>query len=162
MTDEKKQEFVTRITNANRTELIVILYDMFAEYVDEAAEAYNDGGKGNDDSKAALDAASDVLNHLKGDLDFSQDKELCDRLYSIYAYCQELLAKTIYSGSFDSARDAQGLIRPLRDAFDQISETDKSGPMMENVPERVAGYTYGKAGVDETEIGNESNRGFFA
>lgn len=162
MTDEKKQEFVTRITNANRTELIVILYDMFAEYVDEAAAGYENGAKGNDESKASLDKASEVLDHLKSDLDFSQDKDFCGRLYSIYTYCQELLAKTIYTGSMESAREAEKLIQPLREAFDTISSDDRSGPVMENVPERVAGYTYGKAGVDEADLSNESNRGFLA
>ena len=79
MTDEKKQEFVNRITNANRTELIVVLYDMFTEYVNEAAAGYEDGAKGSDDSKASLDKANEVLNHLKSDLDFSQDIVLTPR-----------------------------------------------------------------------------------
>lgn len=162
MTDEKKQEFVNRITNANRTELIVVLYDMFTEYVNEAAAGYEDGAKGSDDSKASLDKANEVLNHLKSDLDFSQDKDFCGRMYSIYSYCQELIAKTIYSGDFSSATEAVNLLKPLRDAFDTISSDDKTGLVMDNVPERVAGYTYGKAGVDEADLSDESNRGYLA
>lgn len=162
MTDEKKQEFVSRITNANRTELIVVLYDMFTEYVDEARAGYEDGKKGDDDSRASFEKASEVLTHLKNDLDFSQDKDFCGRLFSIYSYCQELIAKAIYSGDYSQAQTAVELIKPLRDAFEQIAQGDKSGPMMENVPERVAGYTYGKNGVDEAEVNADSNRGFFA
>ena len=54
------------------------------------------------------------------------------------------------------------LLKPLRDAFDTISSDDKTGPVMDNVPERVAGYTYGKTGVDEADLSDESNRGYLA
>lgn len=161
MTDELKQEFTNRITTANRTELIVVLYDMFEAYVDEAEEGYQNGASGDEAGRAALQKASEVLSHLKSDLDFSQDKALCGRLYSIYTYCQELLSKTIYSGDYDNALTAEKLIKPLRDAFAEIAAEDDSAPMMENVPEMVAGYTYGKAGVDESELNPDSNRGFF-
>lgn len=160
MTDEKKQEFVNRITTANRTELIVVLYDIFDAYADEASAGYENGRKGNDDSRQSLEKASLVLEHLKKDLDFSRDKALCGRLYSIYNYCEELISRAIYTGRYEEVQTARRLISPLREAFAQVAADDKSAPMMENVPEIVAGYTYGKSGVDEAEVGGNSNRGF--
>lgn len=160
MTDELKQQFTNRITHANRSELIVILFDMFEEYAKEAEIGYANGAKGDNDSKAALEHASDVLTHLKNDLDFLHDRELCQRLFSIYTYCQELLSKAIYSGDYASVSEVCGLIKPLRDSFAQVAETDKSGPVMTNVEDRVAGYTYGKTDVNEASSEALSNRGF--
>ena len=39
MTDEKKQEFTLRITSANKTELVEILYEMLLVYIDDANDA---------------------------------------------------------------------------------------------------------------------------
>ena len=39
MTDNLKQEFTRRISVANSTELIVVLYDMVLSYADDAEEA---------------------------------------------------------------------------------------------------------------------------
>ncbi|MBQ1916386.1 MAG: flagellar protein FliS [Lachnospiraceae bacterium] len=160
MTDELKQQFTKRITHANRTELIVILYDMFEQYAKEAEAGFTGAKKGDDASKESLEHASEVLKHLKNDLDFSQDEEFCKTLYSIYTYCQELLSKAVYSGDYETVKEARELIRPIRDSYAQISETDNSEPLMQNVPDTVAGYTYGKTDVNEAEIDPVSNRGF--
>ena len=39
MTSDLKQNFTLRITQANATEMIVILYDILLEYLEEAREA---------------------------------------------------------------------------------------------------------------------------
>ena len=40
MTKELKQEYTLRITQANKTQLITILYEMLLVYVDDARTAY--------------------------------------------------------------------------------------------------------------------------
>ena len=42
MTDQRKKEFSLRITQANKTELIVILYEMYLDYLGEAENAVQD------------------------------------------------------------------------------------------------------------------------
>ena len=160
MTDEMKQQFTKRITHANAVELLVILYDMFDEYAKEAKSGYADGKKGDDASREALEHASDVLKHLKNDLDFSHNEKLVKSLYAIYTYCQELLSKATYNGSYDTVQEARDLIKPLRDSYEQVAKQDNSAPMMQNVPNTVAGLTYGKTDVNETQIEAGSNRGF--
>ena len=39
MTKERKQVYTRRITEANRTQLITIVYELAMEYMDEAIEA---------------------------------------------------------------------------------------------------------------------------
>ena len=48
MTREMKQEFTLRITQANKTQLITILYEMVLLYIDEAQEAREKAGSGGD------------------------------------------------------------------------------------------------------------------
>ena len=43
MDKEKKQEFTVRITNANRSQLVVILYDMILVYIEDAKVFLKDG-----------------------------------------------------------------------------------------------------------------------
>ena len=40
MKKEKKQEFTLRITRANKTQMVVILYDMVLTYLEDAIEAF--------------------------------------------------------------------------------------------------------------------------
>ena len=48
MDKEKKQAYTRRITQANSTEMIVILYDMTLDYINEAAGSL---GSGHDQSE---------------------------------------------------------------------------------------------------------------
>ena len=41
MTKELKQQFTLRISQANKSQLVVILYEMMITYLDEAKEAYD-------------------------------------------------------------------------------------------------------------------------
>ena len=45
MTDELKKEFTLKITRANATELVVILYDMILVYIKEAGEFWEEKNK---------------------------------------------------------------------------------------------------------------------
>ena len=49
MTNEKKQEFTLRVSQANKTEMLVIIYDIFLEYLEDAKKA-----KEKDDKDAIL------------------------------------------------------------------------------------------------------------
>ena len=40
MKKEQKQEFTLRITRANKTQMIVILYDMVLVYLEDSLEAF--------------------------------------------------------------------------------------------------------------------------
>ena len=45
MTTELKQEYTLRITQANKTQLITILYEMVLLYIDEAQDALSEDNK---------------------------------------------------------------------------------------------------------------------
>ena len=50
----------------------------------------------------------------------------------------------------------------LGDAFEQLAEQDKSKPLMGNTQKVIAGITYGKGTLNESLMGNQASRGFWA
>ena len=92
MTNEKKQAFTLRITSANSTELIEILYEMLLEYVDDAKAAIekNDINEIHD----SIRKARGCLRELMESIDFEYD--LAGYFMSLYAYVnKELLLAEI-------------------------------------------------------------------
>ena len=64
-TDELKKEFTLKITRANATELIVILYDMILVYIKEAGEFWEEKDKPDFDLVSAAQRWTDNLERLK-------------------------------------------------------------------------------------------------
>ena len=80
MTREVKQEFTLRITQANKTQLITILYEMVLLYINEAEEALDAGDK--TEFKSAVRKIRGCMNELTASLNF--DYELAQNLLQLY------------------------------------------------------------------------------
>jgi flagellar protein FliS len=52
------------------------------------------------------------------------------------------------------------MIKKLRDAYHELSLTDKSQPLMENTQDVYVGLTYNKTDINETLINPNESRGF--
>ncbi|MCR4782666.1 MAG: flagellar protein FliS [Lachnospiraceae bacterium] len=158
MTKESKQIFTERITSANRTELIVVLFDIWFSYLGDAYENLD-----NDDTetfKENILKAEKVLIHLKSDLDFQF--EMSKNLYALYDYCQRKLTASIYNKSKENLDEIKKIMTSLKDAFFQISEKDSSKPIMQNAEKVVYGITYGKTDVNTNVAMTDVSRGFRA
>lgn len=159
MTDELKKSYQLRITQANKTELIVILYEMLLSFADDAEEALkNDFNR--DDFKKASNGIAGCIRELKSSLNF--DIELSGSLYSLYDYVSGELEKCELKRDITFLDNIRKTIVPLKDAFAQIAKQDDSEPLMENTQQVVAGYTYGPSSVNEAVNDQGANRGFFA
>lgn len=154
MTSEKKQEFTLRITQANKSELVVILYDMFLEYLEDAKQAEGE------EFHNAISHARAVLNELIDSLDMQY--EIAKNLYQIYRYVERLLIQADVRLDKEPFKEISGHISQLRDAYDTISKEDASPSIMKNTEVVYAGMTYGKSDLNENHAGNSSNRGFLA
>ena len=156
MTNEKKQAFTLRITSANSTELIEILYEMLLEYVEDAKVAIekNDIMEIHD----SIRKARGCLKELMESIDFTYD--IAGYFMSLYAYVnKELLLAEIRKDVtvFDNVKV---VIEPLRDAYTQLSQLDKSEPVMQNTQKITAGLTYSRGNINES-IEEQNNRGFY-
>lgn len=156
MDKERISEYTRRITDANRSELVVILYDMAIDYIDDAINASNAGDHAAFRENSGK--ANRVLSDLIGALDY--DIAPAANLLAIYEFMIKENAMAVVK------KDTTGMIRvranlaSLREAFVEVAKADTSESVMSNTERVYAGLTYGKGTLNESVAGADYNRGF--
>ena len=157
MTREVKQQFTFRITQANSTELVVILYEMLLSYLEESREALE-----KEDSSAfheAIRKARGCINELISSL--HMEYEPAPALMKLYLFCVRRLANGEVRSDPQPLGEIEQVIRPLHDAYEKISVQNNSGPVMGNSQTVYAGLTYGRNNLTENMADQGANRGMF-
>ncbi len=158
MNKDKISAFTLKIASSNGSGLISILYDIYGEYESEALQCF-EAGQVND-ALAALKKCAEVVNHLQKDLNF--DYKVSVNLYALYDYVQRNVSKSIYKADSNGLLEAKVVMDNLKEAFSQIAEDDASAPLMQNTQHVMAGMTYGKRALNESIMGDQYSRGFWA
>ncbi|MGN1148523.1 MAG: flagellar protein FliS [Lachnospiraceae bacterium] len=158
MTKECKQQFTLRITQANKTELIVILYEMVLSYLEDAEIALE---------KAEIAEFREALRKVRGCFgeliaSLNLDYELAARLLSLYLFCNRELTKADIRKEKEPLAHIRSVISKLLTAYRELAEQDTSGPVMQNSQTVYAGLTYGKNSLSEDMTDQGANRGFRA
>ncbi len=157
MQKEAVQAFTARITQASKSELIVILYEMILTEIKEAEEAFE--RKDMEAFDKELKQAQKYLGELRAALDYRY--KLAYDLASLYQYINERIINAMIRKKPDSLKSAVSVLQKLLIGFEGVSREDTSGPMMRNTQQLYAGLTYGKGTLNETYIDpNDGNRGF--
>ena len=156
MTDEKKQQYTLRICGANKTGLIVILYDMLSDYVEEAQK--ESGAPDKEALHAALRHARGCIRELSESLDFRYSPSA--ELFSLYRYMDRQLAGTECKESTEPLAALPHMIKELREAAYEVAKQDTSPALMENAQTVYAGLTYGKNDLNVSFADQGHNRGF--
>lgn len=158
MKKELLQEFTTRVTQANRTQLVVTIYDIILASIEDAKEAYH--AEDMKEWQHSLERAQGLVMELLQSLDFQY--EISKELGSLYLFVNRRILHSIARKNVELLDGTDKVIRNLRNAFEEVSKTDASGPVMMNTQKVYAGLTYGK-GSDLSEMYQaDSNRGFQA
>ncbi len=155
MTRECKQQFTLRITQANSTQLVVILYEMLLCYLDEAKNALE-----VQDKAAFTEAARKArgcINELMQSLHL--EYEPAPSLLQLYLYCIKRLAAAELHREAGAVEEIERVITPLHDAYMQIAELNQEGPVMNNSQSVYAGLTYGRNTLTENMTDQGTNRG---
>ncbi len=156
MQKEKMQEYTRRISQSNRTQLVVVMFDMIQTYLEDAKVCYDE--KNREGFKQEVRRADKVIQELQDVLDFKYD--LSKELYVLYRYCRERLAVSMMRFELEGLKEAQSIMSRIGSSFRLLAEKDQSEPLMKNTETVYAGMTYGKFKLVENYTGNESNRGF--
>lgn len=156
MTDEKKQEFTRRISQANKSELVVILYEIFFYYIEEAKAKEAE----KENFHKIIGYAQDVLNELIASLNMEQ--ELAKSILQVYLFVSGSLGLARGKGKAQPLLDADRLMKKLYETYKEDAKNDTSGPVMGNSQTVYAGLTYGKNDLNESYQTQDINRGFFA
>ncbi len=157
MKNEQIRDFTRRLSQCNKGEMIVIIYDIYFAYAKDAKEAYQEGS--HDYFKHSIHKAQDVLTQLMGDLDFAYP--LAKNLYALYLYARNSLSTALYKNNLDPLLEAERIMLRLYDSFREAARSDTSGPIMSNTQQVYAGMTYGPKSLNENYMENQA-RGFFA
>lgn len=155
MTKECKQKFTVRISQANKTEMIVILYDMTLQYLEDAL-----GCQEADERREYVDnlyKARGCIRELMNSLNLKY--EPAPALLQLYRYCNKELITADVRNQAASVYHVQGIIEKLRDAYRELAKQDTSEPVMKNSQPVYAGFTYGKDRKSEDLADQGWNRG---
>lgn len=159
MNKDRLREFAVRVTQANQSQLIVILYDILEADLESATDAIN--AKDYKTYEKELRHASRVINQLMGALDYRYP--LSYDLLSLYSYLNKKLVCAQMSRSNQDFPEILDLINDLRVGFLEVSKQDDSGPMMQNTQQIYAGLTYGRGTLNESSLNpSDIHRGFKA
>ena len=160
MKAESVKIFTRRITSANKSEIIVIIYDIIEENLALAKKALAEGDRETyrNEIKQAISFVKELLVSL--DMNYEVSKNLA----SLYIYVSRCLNFALVSGKKEEIEAAEKVLRKLGDSFREVAKTDESKPVMENTQRVYAGITYGRGlDLDETLVAPAmQSRGFRA
>ena len=160
MRAESVKIYTRRITSANKSEIIVIMYDIIEENLTLAKEALDKGDRPafRNEIKQAVSFVKELLVSL--DMSYEVSKNLA----SLYIYVSRCLNFALVSGKKEEIEAAGKVLRKLGESFREVAKTDRSEHVMGNTQQIYAGITYGKGlSLDETLVTpNSEGRGFRA
>lgn len=156
MKKEKLQEFTLRITQSNRTQLVVVIYEIILSYMEDAKESLE--ASDLESFMEALDKSMGFVKELVGALDFQY--EISAQLFSLYLYVNKCLNRARVKKDASELKGVRIVIEGLKKSFEEIAKTDKTGPVMKNTQAVYEGFTYGKDSKNQVFQNGEENRGF--
>ncbi len=156
MTKEKKNGYTLRITQANRAELIVILYEITIDYVEEAIAAASADNIGSVSFSTAN--AIRCIEEMQQNLHFEYD--LAKSLNRLYTYMKNKLRAAYISGETEGLGDVLKKLKKLKDSYEKIAPTDTSGPVMIHTQTVLSGMTYSKDKVLDELTNDTAGRGY--
>lgn len=154
MTKECIQQFTLRISQANSTELVVILYEMLLAYLEEAKEAQE---------KEDQTAVREIIRKCRGCInELSQslhpEYQIVQNLQKLYFYCLRELVHA-QAGDSQALDRIRNVMTPLKDAYSKVAAQNPAGPVFANSQKVVAGLTYGRNTLTEDVTDQGANRG---
>ena len=159
MDKEMLRTYTARITQANKSELVTIVFDIIIYNLETAEKAYVE--KDDDLFESALKQAQKFINELISTLDFEQ--VISFDLMQLYLYVNKRVVSALIKKDPETIPSAIKVMKELLVGFEGVAKEDQSSPVMENTQQLYAGLTYGKGTLNEIYMNpNEHNRGFKA
>ena len=158
MTLEKKQEFTLKISQANKTQMITIIYEIVIDYLESAISEIAEGR--GEDAQRSLCGAQKGIDELIHSVNTRY--ELGQNLLQIYIFSKKEL--TAAGASLASRRIKRVLknFQALCGAYRELERYDNSETVMGNAQKVYSGLTYGRNSMSVDFSSYASNRGFRA
>lgn len=156
MENELKQDFTRRLSQCNKGQMIVIIYDIFFAYAQDIRDSYEK--KEDELFRESVRKAQKTVAELQSALDFSYP--IATELRDLYVCVKKLLAETMYKRDLEALDNAERIMKPLYEGFVEAAKQDTSEPLMKNTQKVYAGMTYGRQNLTENLVQMSDNRGF--
>lgn len=156
MKKELINEFTLRITQSNKSQMVVVLYDMTLEYLKESEALYQQGDI--EDFVSEVKKAQKCVAELMSSLDMHY-KMSVDYM-KIYIYLSRMMLDSAIKQRPVELDRAAAMIKKLRDSYAEATKQDNSPALMGNAHQVYAGITYGKGTLNEVCDSADINRGF--
>ena len=156
MKKELKQEFILRITRANKTQMVVILYDMVLTYLEDCLTAFEK--EDYKEYKWNIDRAKECIDELLNSL--HMEYEIAMNLKSLYFFYKRELTTAAIQQKKELVVPVIQMIQELKVSYEQAVASDTSAPIMQNTQTVYAGLTYGKDRLNVSLSDQGTSRGF--
>ena len=157
MTKSEINEYAMRISQASRSEIIVIMYEVAIKYIDDGVLALQDGNV--QEFRHDIKKAKAFVNELASALDLKYP--ISGNLLSLYTYMNNVMVKADITLNTDDLIRVKGMLDRLHSAFVEVSRQDSSQPMMRNVQQVYTGLTYSKNSLNDSYASvSDFNRGY--
>ena len=158
MTHEQIQSYTFRVSQANKTEMIVILYDIALTYIDSCEAALRADQKR--EFRKNIDSLRRTINELTASVNTST--ELGMTLLRLYIFCGGEITKAYMDYNPHNLENIRKDMTKLRDAYKVASSKDTSPAVMQNTEKVYSGFTYSHTGVSENVASVDAGRGYLA
>ncbi|MBO5489434.1 MAG: flagellar protein FliS [Eubacterium sp.] len=159
MDKERLQEYATRVTQANRSELVVIIYEAAIASIKEGKKDLSEDNLVA--ARTEVERAKGLINELLRSLDMQYT--ISHYLRHLYNYAYGELCQSVAKRQPEQMDHASNVLEGLLPSFEEIAKQDDSEAVMKNVQSIYAGLTYGKGKLNESlGMGVPFNRGYEA
>lgn len=153
------QEFAARVTQANRSELVVVIYEAELASIAEGKRYLKEGQV--EEARTEIARARGLITELMNSLDLQY--EISHYLRQLYIFAYHELCHGIALRKPELFDHAADIFEKLLPSFQEVAKQDDSEAVMQNVQTIYAGLTYGRGTLNETiGVGMDTNRGFQA
>ena len=158
MTNDKIQNFTMRVSQANRTEMVTILYDIGQTYIEDAVNSLKNDNKTQ--FRVEVGRVRNTLKELMNSVDTSQ--QLGQNLLELYIFCSSELTKAFIYYSATELYHVGSIFKKLGDAYREAAKKDLSGPVMANAQKVYDGITYNRNLTMDSMQTADAKRGIYA
>ena len=159
MDKDKLQEFATRVSQANRSELVVVIYEATLASIVEGKKLLEKNEIA--EARQEIERAKGMINELMASLDMQYS--VSHYLRQLYIYCYHELCHGVALRQPELFDHATDVLEGLLPSFREVAKQDDSKPVMKNVQQIYAGLTYGRKSLNETiAVGVDMKRGYEA
>lgn len=156
MTREKIQSFTLRISHANKTEMMAILYDIGIEYLNDAINSLS----ANDNSDFAEDIHKfrGVLRELMNSVNTGDG--VGRTFLSLYIFAGKEVTNAFINKDQAPLNRLIDMFTEMSDCYKEAAKKDTSGPVMEHAETVYSGFTYNRNSMTENVNSADISRGF--